>query len=454
MESFRRDILSELENWRISPVRKPLVLRGARQVGKTTVVKMFARQFDQFIYLNLERSEEARLFVELKDFSRLVEGIFFVKSMKRSGGSTLIFIDEIQQVPEAVNTLRYFYEDAPDLYVIAAGSLLETLLDEKVTVPVGRVEYRVIRPVSFREFLEALGEQQALQQLNKIPTDEFAYMKLWNLFHRYAIIGGMPEVVSHYIRFNDLTLLKPIYESLLVSYINDVEKYARNATLTQVIRHTIKASFAEAGKRIAFQHFGNSNYGSREEGEALRTLEKAMLVHLVYPTVHPQLPILPDYKKSPRLHVIDTGLMNHFVGLQRDMITTRNLQEVYQGRMIEHLVGQELLANHFNVLFNLSFWVRQKKDASAEVDYVMDVEGNLIPIEVKSGAVGKLRSLHLYMERAPHAFAVRLYGGDLTMDRVHTPSGKPFYLLSLPYFLASQTENYVRWMMNNQPIAK
>jgi predicted AAA+ superfamily ATPase len=258
----------------------------------------------------------------------------------------------------------------------------------------------------------------------------------------------MPEVVNHYAQQGDLTMLKPIYESLLVSYIDDVEKYARNATLTQVIRHTIKSSFGEAGKRIVFQNFGNSNYGSREEGEALRTLEKAMLLYLVYPTVYPMLPILPDLKKSPRLQVLDTGLMNHFTGIQKDLLSTNDMQEVYQGRMIEHLVGQELLATHFNVLFTLSFWVRQKKDASAEVDYVLDVDGNLVPIEVKSGAIGKLRSLHLYMEAAPHTFAVRLYSGNLKLDNVRTPGGKQFTLLSLPYFLAAQTEQYVRWMIN------
>jgi uncharacterized protein len=451
MSSFNRDILFELETWRNSVTRKPLILRGARQVGKTTAIKLFAKRFDQYIYLNLERQEDARLFQEIRDFPRLLEAIFFLKSKSRAGGQTLVFIDEIQQVPQAINTLRYFYEDAPDLFVIAAGSLLETILDEKVNVPVGRVEYRVIRPVSFSEFLGALGEHASLQQVNKIPMDEFAYSKLQSLFHRYAVIGGMPEIVEHYAQQGDLTLLKPIYESLLVSYIDDVEKYSRNATLTQVMRHTIKASFGEAARRIVFQNFGNSNYGSREEGEALRTLEKAMLLHLVYPTVYPTLPILPDLKKSPRLHVLDTGLMNHFTGIQREFFSTNDLHEVYHGRMIEHLVGQELLATHFNVLFNLSFWVRQKKDASAEVDYVLDVDGYLIPIEVKAGAIGKLRSLHLFMETAPHTFAVRLYGGELKLDKVKTQSGKQFSLLSLPYFLAAKTEHYVRWMMNMKP---
>lgn len=450
MAVFKRRITEELERWKKSISRKPLILRGARQVGKTTVVNAFAKGFDQYIYLNLERIEDARLFLEVKEFSRLLEAIFFIHSKSRSGGTTLIFIDEIQQVPEAVNTLRYFYEEAPDLHVIAAGSLLETILNEKVTVPVGRVEYRVVRPASFQEFLGALNEHAALEQIKKMPFQDFAQPKLMDLFHRYALIGGMPEVIDLYAQQKDITLLLPIYESLLIAYTEDVEKYARNATLTQVMRHIIKASFAEAGKRIVFQNFGNSNYGSREVGEALRTLEKTLLLHLVYPTVYPTLPVTPDLKKSPRLHVLDTGLMNHFVGIQKDLITTNDLNEVYQGKMIEHLVGQELLAAHFNLLFNLAFWVRQKKDASAEIDYAIEVDGLLIPIEVKSGAIGKLRSLHSFMEIAPHAFAVRLYGGRLKLDTVQTPGGKSFTLLSLPYFLAGETEAYVRWMMTEK----
>ncbi len=448
MALFKRNLLFELAQWKISSVRKPLILRGARQVGKTTAVNLFATQFDQYLYLNLEKPEEAAPFIQVTDFARLLEALFFIKGKSRAGGTTLIFIDEIQNVPKAINLLRYFYEEAPDLFVIAAGSLLETILDEKVAVPVGRVEYRVIRPVSFSEFLGAMGEVATLSQFQKVPMDDFAHARLMKLFHAYAVIGGMPEVVAHYVHHRDLTSLRPLYESLLVSYIDDVEKYARNSTLTQIIRHTIKASFGEAGARIKFQNFGKSNYGSREVGEALRTIEKAMLLHLVYPTVNTLLPIVPDLRKSPRLHVLDTGLMNHFAGIQKELTTSIDLQAVYQGKMVEHLVGQELLSSHYNVLHQLAFWVRQKKDATAEVDYVVPVEGNLIPVEVKSGSTGTLKSLHFFMEQAPHRWAVRLYGGSLKLDEVETPERKKFTLLSLPYYLAAQTESYILWMMS------
>jgi uncharacterized protein len=446
MYSFKRNLLGELKLWKSKDGRKPLILRGARQVGKTTTVDLFAADFDQYLYLNLEKKEDKEPFEQDLTFNKLVESLFFLKGKSRSGGTTLLFIDEIQIVPKAINLLRYFYEEAPDLFVIAAGSLLETILDEKVNVPVGRVEYRVTRPVSFSEFLGAMGEEPALKQFLKIPMDEFAHSKLMALFHTYALIGGMPEVVANYIAHRDLILLQPIYESLLVSYLDDVEKYARNVSLTQVIRHAIKSSFSEAGTRIKFQNFGKSNYSSREMGEALRTLEKAMLLHLVYPTVNTIQPIEPDLRKSPRLHVLDTGMMNHFAGIQKELTIALDLQVVYKGKMIEHLVGQEILASHFNVLHQLSFWVREKKESIAEVDYLINVDGNLVPIEVKSGATGTLKSLHSFMEQAPHELAVRFYAGPIKRDELKTVNGKKFTLLNLPFYLAGQVEAYVRWM--------
>ena len=442
---YHRNILQELQVWRLSKSRKPLLIRGARQVGKTTVVNEFARHYQQYIYLNLERKEDAVIFQNYARFSTLVEAIFFLKDKDIQQTDTLIFIDEIQEVPEAVNLLRYFLEDFPQFHVIAAGSLLEAVLNENITMPVGRVEYKVLRPMAFNEYLEAMGEKSALQLYNTVPIVEFAHEKLLQLFLTYTLIGGMPEVVKHYVENRNLTALLPIYESLLVSYMNDVEKYARNSTMVQVIRHVIKSMSVEAGNRIKFQHFGQSNYGSREVGEAIRTIEKALLLYLVYPCTTTSLPLLPDKKKSPRLQLLDTGLMNHLAGIQKEIIGTQNLDLVYQGKVAEHIVGQELLAAKFNVLSELHFWTREKKEAVAEVDYIYVFDGQLIPIEVKSGATGRLRSLHFFMENSPQHLAVRIYGGKLNIDELKTPKGKVFHLLNLPYYLTGQIEQYLTW---------
>jgi uncharacterized protein len=446
---YHRNILNELQDWRVSTNRKPLLIRGARQVGKTTVVNEFSRQYSQYIYLNLERSEEAAIFHNQTRFASLVEAIFFLKDKDIQQSETLIFIDEIQEVPQAINLLRYFFEDFPHLHVIAAGSLLEAVLSENVTMPVGRVEYKVLRPMSFEEFLGAMGEKSALQQYKSIPIAAYAHEKLLQLFHTYTLIGGMPEIVKHYVENRNLSALLPIFESLLVSYMNDVEKYARNSSMVQVIRHVIKSMSVEAGNRIKFQNFGNSNYGSREVGESIRIIEKALLLYLIYPSTSSALPLFPDKKKSPRLQLLDTGLMNHFAGIQKEIIGTNNLEVVYRGKVIEHIVGQELLASKYNVLSELHFWTREQKDATAEIDFIYVFDGQIVPIEVKSGATGRLRSLHLYMDSAPHNLAIRIYSGALNIETITTPTGKNFKLLNLPYYLTGQIEKYLNWMIGS-----
>ena len=444
---FQRNIQQDLVQWLHSKPRKPMVLRGARQVGKTTAVHTFAKQFEQYLYFNLELAEDKEVFQGFRDIDTLLQALFFLRNKtQRKLDKTLLFIDEIQEMPEVMNILRYFYEQVPALAVIAAGSLLEILFNPKASFPVGRVEYRVIRPVSFPEFLGAMGEDASLQQLKQVPLADFAHEKLLRLFHTYALLGGMPEVVQHYAGSRDLATLAPVYESLIAAYLDDVEKYATHPSQIQYIRHAIRSVFTEAGHRIKFQGFGQSNYGSREMGEALRTLEKALLIHLVFPQTKATLPLLPDYRKSPRLQVLDTGIMNYSLGIQKEIIKTVDLDQVYQGTLIEHLVGQELLAVRSNVLSGLHFWVREKKTSQAEVDFLHPYEQQLIPLEVKSGAEGKLRSLHLFMELAPHTTAVRFYAGPLKITTAETPKGKRYQLLNLPYYLVSQLDAYLGWL--------
>lgn len=444
---LHRNILNELADWKNKPDRKPLILRGARQVGKTTIVEMFSKTFEQYIDLNLELEEDAAPFKNYKNVQQLTEALFFLRD-KDIGKykSTLLFIDEIQEVPGALNMLRYFYEQLPDLHVIAAGSLLETAINGSSKIPVGRVEYKVVRPMSFDEFLQANNDKAASEQFRKVPVSEYAHNKLLTLFHTYTLIGGMPSIVDHYLKNKNLTALSSLYESLIFSYINDVEKYGRTNNLIQVIRHVINSSYFEAGTRIRFNHFGNSNYNSKEIGEAIRTLEKVMLLRLIYPTTNTKPPIVPDFKKSPRLQVLDTGMMNYFAGIQKEIIGTIDLDNIYQGKVAEHIVGQELLASKFNILSGLNFWVRQKADATAEVDFVIQHDGEIIPIEVKSGATGSLRSLHVFMDAAPHSLAIRLYNGKVKTDQITTLSGKKYQLLNLPYYLGAQIEKYLDWI--------
>jgi predicted AAA+ superfamily ATPase len=445
---FYRKIIDEFDQWLNNPERKPLVLRGARQVGKTTVVHEWSRRFKQYIHLNLELPEDRALFQEFKNMSILMQQIFFSRNKSLAlKEDTLIFIDEIQELPVAMGLLRYFYELEPTVKVIAAGSMMESVFNNDIHFPVGRVEYKVLRPASFPEFLGALGEEQALEQLENMPCPNFAHERLLQLYREYAITGGMPEVVNKYARNRDLKTLRPVYDSLIASYLEDVEKYAPNDVRVLHLRHAIRASLQLAGQRIQFAGFGQSAYRSREMGEALRALEKVWLVQLIYPTSSATLPLIPDLRKSPRLQILDTGLLNYFVGLQKEMLLTQELSSVYRGIMMEHLSGQELLAHRYEAMSSLSFWSRDKNSSSAEVDFVELFDGMVIPIENKSGKIGTLRSLHQFMEIAPHRFAVRLYAGRLEITEARTPRGRSFRLLNLPYYLGTQLRNYLDWLV-------
>lgn len=437
---FNRTIIHELRKWSAKPDRKPLVLRGARQVGKTTLVKMFSREFDVFININLEKPEHRNIFEAEYPFNELITRLFLHAGKDRESGKTLVFMDEIQNSPKAVSLLRYFYEEAGDLFVIAAGSLLENILNNKISFPVGRVEFLLMHPCTFREFLEATGEDQSQKVYDQDEIPDFAHDKLSMLFKKYATIGGMPGVLKNYAMQKDYAALRSTYSSLLTSYSEDAEKYARSNSMEKYLRHIISTAFRAAGTRITFEKFGDSFYRSREMKEAFHILEKTMLLKLVYPVTSTKLPLIPNLRKKPRLHLFDTGLVNHSLGIEDELISEKYLDDVYRGLIAEHIVGQELLGSNSSISNKLAFWTREKKESSAEVDYVVSHKGMVIPIEVKSGSTGKLRSLHQFMDTAPHDWAVRFYSGKLSVENATTLSGKKFKLINLPLYMSGKLD--------------
>ena len=439
---FQRDAYNSLENWKNSDGRKPLLLRGARQVGKTTLVHDWSKTFKQYIYLNLEILEDVSPFENFTNMENLLKEIFFLKKQQiQLKSETLLFIDEIQESERAIGLLRYFYEQYPEIPVIAAGSLLESLFDTHTSFPVGRVEYMAVRPCSFKEFLGAIGEER-LQEFLKIgASPNYVHEELVKHFRTFAIIGGMPEIVKRYAEKRDFTVLKPRFDSLIQGYLDDVEKYASSEAQARIIRYCIENVLLNAGKRITFEGFGKGKYRSREIGEALRVLEKAMLIQLVYPQLKNTLPFEQDSRKSPRLQFLDTGILSYYNGLQLKLLGTNQLDSVYEGLIVEHLVGQEILTTSKSILHKLHFWVREKSDTSAEVDYIFERNGTLWPVEVKSGAVGKLRSLFQYMKTAENRKAIRFYNGPYSEQTVEMFGDAPFELINLPWYLAGSLGN-------------
>lgn len=441
---FRRIAQKYLYEWAQKEERKPLVLRGARQVGKTTLVKMFAADFDHYIYLNLEEKEDAELFAADSSFDDLLVGIFFKANIPIDSSRTLIFIDEIQNEPKAVQALRYFYEKRPDLYVIAAGSLLESLMGRHISFPVGRVEYMALHPCTFVEFLMAIGEDMLANQIEKIAVPQSLHGYTLDLFKKYMIIGGLPEVVANYAQYRDMVRLNGVFNALLSGYRDDVEKYADKPKEQDSIRYILNYGWTSAGHRIQFAKFTNSSFKSADVSNAFRTLEKTLLLELVYPLTSTSFPILPDLKKSPKLLWFDTGLVNYVTGMQEKLLFTPNSDELWNGDIAEHIVAQELLGATTLFGEKRMFWVRDARNSQAEVDFVIRHKSHLLPIEVKTGSNSKLRSLHQYMEESNENIALRLWNGPMTSDIITHTDGRPFTLYNIPLYYAGHLNAWLQ----------
>ena len=441
---FRRIAQKYLYEWAQKEERKPLVLRGARQVGKTTLVKMFAADFDHYIYLNLEEKEDAELFAADSSFDDLLVGIFFKANIPIDSSRTLIFIDEIQNEPKAVQALRYFYEKRPDLYVIAAGSLLESLMGRHISFPVGRVEYMALHPCTFVEFLMAIGEDMLANQIENIAVPQSLHSYTLDLFKKYMIIGGLPEVVANYAQYRDMVRLNGVFNALLSGYRDDVEKYADKPKEQDSIRYILNYGWTSAGHRIQFAKFTNSSFKSADVSNAFRTLEKTLLLELVYPLTSTSFPILPDLKKSPKLLWFDTGLVNYVAGMQEELLFTPNSDELWNGDIAEHIVAQELLGATTLFGEKRMFWVRDARNSQAEVDFVIRHKSHLLPIEVKTGSNSKLRSLHQYMEESNENIALRLWNGPMTSDIITHTDGRPFTLYNIPLYYAGHLNAWLQ----------
>jgi len=449
--NFKRHIYPYLEKWKNTPNRKPLVIRGARQVGKTTLVKDFSKTYKQCILLNLEKPGDIRFFEDYDEVKTIKDALFLEYNISSSDiADTLLFIDEIQESPKAIRLLRYFYEELPELHVIAAGSLLEFAMQQVKSFPVGRIEYLYLHPLNFPEFLSAIGKQPLYDQFNHIPVNDFAHKTLIDWFNTYTIIGGMPEIVQTYINNQSISDLPKVYESIWATYKNDIEKYASGRTERNVIKHIMKVAHLYVDQRIKFQNFGNSNYRSREVGEAFRNLDAANIIQLIYPTTNLEPPIITDVKKSPRLQFLDTGLINHDLKIQAGLLALSDLSKAYKGAIIPHIITQEVLS--LNTINNPKphFWVREKKQASSEIDLVLPYKDMVIPVEIKSGPTGSLKSLHEFVERVNHPYAVRMYAGEFSIEEHQTPkNNKKYKLMNIPYYLGTKLPEYIDYFLKN-----
>ena len=449
---FQRNINKLLKEWKSRKNRKPLIIRGARQVGKTSAVNLFAKDsFKTYIYINLELADNLALFSRMNPVREVIQGIQLKFNKKIIPRSTLIFFDEVQNSSVAMNQLRYFYEEMPDLHIVAAGSLLEVKMkSEGFSFPVGRVEYCYMFPVTFEEFLSALEETETLHYINsikpgkKIPTE--IHNTLMKQYHEYLLVGGMPEAVARYAETKSLIDVDPVYESILTGFKDDVLKYASIAK-TKYIQYLIEHASKYIGLSIKYENFGGSGFRSREMSEAFDVLEKAMVISRVYASASRQLPLINNLKKSPKLLYLDTGLVNYQVGLRTKIMNIQDINAVYHGQLSEQIVGQALLSLATRKSINLSYWYREQKGSISEIDYLISSNNKLIPIEVKSGKSGTLKSLHNFIDESRNNFAVRIYSGMMSIEKILTPNKKQFILFSVPFYLLHRIEQLLEQVM-------
>jgi predicted AAA+ superfamily ATPase len=437
----KRLIFKTLLAWARADKHDPLLLRGARQVGKTYIVEQFARQyFPHFVNINFELQPEFKACFNRLDPHAIITSIAALKRQAIVPNETLLFLDEIQQCPQAIVALRYFKENMPQLHVIGAGSLLEfTLNDENLQMPVGRIQSLYVKPLSFREFLMANGYDQIIDVLMQATLQtgvpDAIHQELERCLREYFVLGGMPEVVADYLQKKDLIQSQMKQTSLLNIYRSDFGKYAKQTKhkYMQVLFDKVPGLI---GTQIQFQKI-DADVHSRELKEALGYLCNAGIIHCVYHSSASGLPLksLINEKKF-KLIFLDIGLINASGYLDPYLMLNENLMMANRGALAEQFVGQELLACAADYLpGELFYWQREKTGSMAEVDYVINVDSQIVPIEVKSGKTGTLRSLQVFLDEKKLPFGVRL---SLKPLEFHNR------ILSVPLYMIEELPRLVR----------
>lgn len=435
---FKRNILNLLDKWKTAEDRKPLIIRGARQTGKTVAVEMFSKSFSNYIYLNLERDADKQLFEKGRDLEDIIPAVELAKKKVLKERDTLFFIDEIQNSQKALQMLRYFREDYPDIHVIAAGSLLEAVMKrEGFSFPVGRVGFLYLHPVTFDEFLPVIGEDGLLGHLKNVtfssPPSPAIHDMAIKIFHRYILVGGMPEVVAKYAEKRTFQPLASIKEGLMESFEEDIAKYG-TAAEAKYVKHVLRFAPNHVGERIKYENFADGGYKSREMKRAFDLLEYAMLTTRAHGSPETVPPIKPNFNVAPKLLFLDSGLVAHRLGLSESEMHVKDLNSLFRGAITEQIAGQTFCSAEMGKRISPFFWYRNAPGSTAETDYLFQHNEKLIPVEVKSGKSGRLRSLHQFMLASPNDLAIRLYSGELCEEIVSLEK-KKYRLISVPFYL-------------------
>lgn len=451
---MKRSFTEYLLDWKDRMHRKPLIVRGARQVGKTYTIDKFGKDyFTEVIKINFEETPDLQQFFKTNDVKQIVRNLEVYYGRHLVPGHTLLFLDEIQTCPEAIVTLRYFYEKLPEIHVIAAGSLLDhTLSDLQYSMPVGRVEFAYMYPLQFYEFLDALNEGSLVKYLKtyiireEIP--QAIHRKLLSLVRLYYVVGGMPEAVKTYTETNSFLHTGRVHESIIKSLEYDFSKYgtrSQQLTMIGLLKYLPKAT----GQKFKYSNFDRT-IRSDTIRRALDLLSMSRICTLVHNTRASGVPLESGAVDNIfKTLFLDIGLSNHVLKIRSaDM---DNFSLTNEGSLAEQFIGQELLCQAPCFVENTIFyWMREQRNSEAEIDYLIQSGNRILPVEVKSGTTGTLKSLQVFVTERKLSKAIRFNADLPNVSQVQTSIriGKgmkevDFKLISLPLYMVREFDRFL-----------
>jgi hypothetical protein len=460
---IHRKALDYLKEWKTRSTRKPLVVRGARQVGKTSlVVDLFgAAEFESVAKIDFEAMEDAADYFRSKDPEKIIPLLEVATGQRIIDGKTLLFLDEIQAAPQVLATLRFFHEKRPTLHVIAAGSLLEFALEEfEYSMPVGRIEYLFLEPLSFEEFLPAVGARGLAEWLaGYVPGDEVP-----DAIHRecmekvllYWVVGGLPEAVKVFAATNSFLEVERVQQTLVETYIDDFAKYRRRVPQA-MLEAVFRSAPLQIGKKFSYVAVSR-DVRSRELGAAVALLGKAMVLTRVNRSRADGIPVgAGEDSRNFKAYALDIGLCARQLGLSITSVKlpldSRAMAE--RGGFCEQFVAENLkCAMSEYAEHTLHHWAREKDGSDAEVDFVVQVGSSIVPVEVKAGATGTMKSLHQFLMEKKRDFGVRINGDKPSyLETIFTDikgTEHPFRLLSLPFYMCGQFNRLAQLALDKQ----
>lgn len=431
---MHRFIEAELNSWQKEVKPHPLLLRGARQIGKSYTVEKFGQKnFQNLVVINFEHEPKLKDIFNDLDPLKIIQKINSEKETNIEIGKTLLFLDEIQECPNAIVALRYFYEKTPGLHVIGAGSLLDfTLRSGDFSIPVGRIHYLYLQPLSFMEYLFARKKNDHIDYIKnldlKSTKDDYYHNALNEEVKNYMMLGGMPEVVNSFIDEQDISKTLKIQAALVTSYRDDFGKYSSKAQ-HKYLEKLLYGVPKNVGNKFKYVNI-DPEAQSRDLKEAMDLLIHAGILYKVKRTSGAGLPFEAGAsEKHFKTLFLDIGLQQHILGINKEIMTAENFHSLASGSIAEQFVGQELIANQeFYETRSIYYWAREKSD-SAEVDYMISSGSKQIPVEVKAGKTGKLRSLKYFLDNYEIPLGLRISQKSISLEDK---------ILSIPFYAISE----------------